>query len=493
MTNNAPHSTIRHVAVVGAGIGGLMSALALARKGIAVTVLERDAQPPADVAPADSMDWLRKGVPQSLHPHFLMGRLRLLLEARYPQLVEALLEGGVGENELADYVHPRFRDRYRQRAGDGRLRSLNSRRTTFEMIVRQHVESLPNVAVRDDSRAVSLLVSEAGSSPVRVSGVALETAVGSEEIAADAVIDASGRFSRFSAQLEDLGVRMHIDQRDSGLLYLTRHYRLNDGCDYPQGAGLPGNIFHDFTLGALPSDNGTFTVTFQVFRDDKAIAKALRDRDHFQAMCMRVEAVRPWVDPANATPTSGIYGFGHMDSFWRLTVIDDEPQVLGLYYVGDSCVRSNPKFGRGCTWSSVAAHLLADLLAGDLTEEERIKRYESGLEAEFRRDWQTMRQIDRATEAAFEVASGRRRATVAERLSMGFSALVNEATASDPEFFRELWTSYHGLQGMSQWMRKLRVWPRLARAWASAGRYRQQGVLKRGRPGRTELAGTALH
>ncbi|MDE0364119.1 MAG: FAD-dependent oxidoreductase, partial [Gammaproteobacteria bacterium] len=62
---------IRKVAVVGAGIGGLMSALAITRQGISVTVLERDAPPPVGVAPADSMDWLRKGVPQSLHPHFL--------------------------------------------------------------------------------------------------------------------------------------------------------------------------------------------------------------------------------------------------------------------------------------------------------------------------------------------------------------------------------------------------------------------------------------
>ncbi len=482
--------SIQKVVVVGAGIGGLMSALALARKGIAVTVLERDAPPPTDVAPADSMDWLRKGVPQSLHPHFLMGRLRLLLEARYPQLVEALLEAGVGENELADYIHPRLRARHRPRPGDGRLRSLNSRRTTFEMIVRQHVESLPNVRVRDDSRAVGLLASETGSLPIRISGVALETSAGSEEIAADAVIDASGRFSKFSAQLEDLGVRMHIDQRDSGLLYLTRHYRLNEGCDYPRGAGLPAAVFHDFTLGALPSDNKTFTVTFQVFKHDKAIAKALRDPNHFQAMCMKVEAVSPWVDPANASPTSGVYGFGHMDSFWRRIVVDGKPQVLGLYHVGDSCVRSNPKFGRGCTWSSVAAHLLADLLAGDLTEVECIKRYESGLEAEFLRDWQTMRQIDRATEAAFEISSGRRRATIVERLSMRFSALVTEATASEPEFFRELWTGYHGLQGMSEWARKPRIWPRLARAWLGSGRYRQQGILKRGRPGRIELAGS---
>jgi len=107
--------------------------------------------------------------------------------------------------------------------------------------------------------------------------------------------------------------------------------------------------------------------------------------------------------------------------------------VLGLYFVGDSCVRSNPKFGRGCTLSAVAAHLLADLLAGNLTEEDRIKRYESGLEAEFLRDWHTMRQIDRATETAFEIASGRRRATVAERFSMRVSAVVHQATASERE------------------------------------------------------------
>lgn len=40
---------------------------------------------------------------------------------------------------------------------------------------------------------------------------------------------------------------------------------------------------------------------------DKSVAKALRDKDHFQAMCMQVEAVRPWVDPANAAPISRAY------------------------------------------------------------------------------------------------------------------------------------------------------------------------------------------
>ncbi|MYE83394.1 MAG: hypothetical protein F4X36_16460 [Gammaproteobacteria bacterium] len=101
--------------------------------------------------------------------------------------------------------------------------------------------------------------------------------------------------------------------------------------------------------------------------------------------------------------------------------------------------------------------MLADLLAADLPAEECIRRYEDGLEAEFRRDWLTMRQIDAATETTFEIASGRRQATPTDRLSMKLSALVNEATASEPELFREVCTGYHGLQGMSDWMRKPRI------------------------------------
>ncbi|MDE0348577.1 MAG: hypothetical protein OXM56_02550 [Gammaproteobacteria bacterium] len=129
-----------------------------------------------------------------------MGRLRLLLEARYPDLVEALLQAGVGENALADYVHPQFRVRYREGPGDARLRSLNSRRTTFEMIVREHVESLPEVTVRDDTRAVALLTGDTGSVPLRVSGVAVESSAGREEFSVDGVVDGSGRFSKFSPQ-----------------------------------------------------------------------------------------------------------------------------------------------------------------------------------------------------------------------------------------------------------------------------------------------------
>ena len=41
---------------------------------------------------------------------------------------------------------------------------------------------------------------------------------------------------------------------------------------------------------------------------------------------------------------------------------------------------------------------------------------------------------------------------------------------------------------MSDWMRKPRVWPRLARAWLKSRGYARRRLLPRGRPGRGELA-----
>jgi len=205
-------------------------------------------------------------------------------------------------------------------------------------------------------------------------------------------------------------------------------------------------------------------------------------------MAMAIDAIAAWVDPVNATPTSEIYGFAAMDSFWRNTVVDSRPQVLGFFCVGDSCVRSNPKFGRGCTWTTVAAHHLADLLAADMTPAERVQRYEAVLEREFRADWQTMRQIDRATETAFAVASGRRRATLRDRVSRRFDELVATALVSEPDVFREVWAGYHGLRGMKDWIRKPSVWWRLVRAWLVP--HTPLSAAQRARPTRAEMAGT---
>ncbi len=468
---------VRHVAVIGAGIGGLMSALALSRRNIAVTIFERDEAPPADIDPADSMDWLRRGVPQSLHPHFFMGRMRTLLEEDYPGLVDALLASGVGENNLYDYVHPELTHRVSPSTTDSNLRTLNTRRTTFEMTVRNLVTTLPGVTIRNSAKVDGLCFAENTEVPT-VIGIQLGDGI----FNADAVIDSSGRFSKLSKALIAHGVTLQDDQRDSGIIYLTRHYKLNDGCEFPSAFGLPGAQFPEFTVGALPADNGHFTVTFQVYREDTALTKALRDPDQFQWACSQVSQTAPWVDPERAHPVSKIHGFGQMDSFWRNTVNDGKPGVLNFFFLGDACLRSNPKYGRGCTWSALAAHELADILATDLDPAERIRRYESNLKEMFHRDWLTMRSIDQSTEKAFSAAMGYHKAGIAERFTQAFQAFVNSAIISEPALFRDLWTGYNGFAEMSDWSRKPANWFRLARAWVTRGYHAELLESQRGRP-----------
>ena len=66
------------IIVVGGGIAGLSTALACARDGHEVIVLERDDTPMPPSADA-AFEWRRKGAPQVRHSHAFLARLRNLL------------------------------------------------------------------------------------------------------------------------------------------------------------------------------------------------------------------------------------------------------------------------------------------------------------------------------------------------------------------------------------------------------------------------------
>ena len=110
------------IVIVGAGIGGLVSALMLGRQGHEVIVCERDAAAvPTD---PDSMwsDWPRPGTPHARLGHtFLAGGRRMLAE-RLPDVLDAILAAGAQRWDMASAIPARER-----RPDDAELVSIMAR------------------------------------------------------------------------------------------------------------------------------------------------------------------------------------------------------------------------------------------------------------------------------------------------------------------------------------------------------------------------------
>ena len=77
--------------IVGAGPTGLFTAIALARRGREVVVVDRDPGPPQ---PSGTAVWQRKGVMQFHHAHTFRGQVVEALRAEMPDVLDDLVAAG---------------------------------------------------------------------------------------------------------------------------------------------------------------------------------------------------------------------------------------------------------------------------------------------------------------------------------------------------------------------------------------------------------------
>ena len=294
---------VERVIVVGAGVAGLMSALSLQRLGISVHILERDKEPQADIEMSRSTDWRRKGVPQSLHPHHYMATMRLFLQEHYPEIIEHMISAGALKSEFRNFVHPRMMHRLERIEVNDELHSFMARRATFELVLRSYVLAQPGISICNSTRVTDLLTSESAL-PLMVRGVQTDA----EQLYADVVIDASGRSGRLVQCLAERGVPMNVEQKDSGIWYLTRHYRLRPGQSYPAMYGMPGVLTGRYGVGAIPSDNDVFYVSFQVNHDDTDLIEKLRDENEFHKIASSHKEIGEWIASERAEPNTRVHG-----------------------------------------------------------------------------------------------------------------------------------------------------------------------------------------
>ncbi|MGE2836006.1 FAD-dependent oxidoreductase [Mycobacterium sp. SMC-4] len=316
--------------VIGAGPTGLFTAIALARRGRHVTVIDRDH------GPDPHGGWPRRGVMQFDHPHAFRGGVVAALEEKIPEALPAMRSfGATVEAET-----------------DGTPVTLRVRRATFERVLR-------DVAVREPG--LTLLAGRHVDAVVRESGRVVGLDVGGERLTAELVIDASGRSARITRDL--FGA---VETRPCGATYVSRQYQLTgDAQDGPVNSpvGLSLSLAGYFAV-AFRHEDRCFSITIVHDGTDPRMRR-LREPEIFDTAVRAIPLLAEWISAGRAQPLTPVLLGGRIGNTYRSQVgPDGRPVVAGLVAVGDSVCTTTPLAGRGVSLGLSQARVLVELLIG---------------------------------------------------------------------------------------------------------------------------------
>lgn len=370
----------KRAVVIGGSIAGLVAAGALARHFERVTLIERDDYPET---PAP-----RKGTPQARHVHVLLKQGEAAMERIFPGLFAELVALGGQRVDTAGDARWFYFGGWKARFKSG-IEMVSQSRALLEWSLHRRVAALGNTElVAGDVHGLE------APTPDRVRGVHLRRrdarGEDSEALAADLVVDASGRGSRMPHWLEGLGCGAPPESEvkvDVG--YASRFYTRSDA---PRDwtALLCHPRHPDTRCGVLlPIEDGLWMLTLVGWFGDHppageaaflAWTKSLAVTDLYEAV-------------KDAEPVSDValhrFPSNRRRHFERLPTLPD-----GLAVLGDAACSFNPVYAQGMATGALGAATLDALL-----EEEN-----GSARAGFSRRFQT--RLARVTDSPWLLATG---------------------------------------------------------------------------------------
>ena len=346
----------RRAVVVGAGIGGLAAAGALAQYFERVDILERD-QLAATVRS-------RSGTPQDRHPHGLLAGGLRALDRIFPGFKSDLATAGAVPVSFAREVQFEQPDVGVLPKRDFGISVLCATRPLIELVVRRRAEALPNITLRPASRVIGI-VPTAGGAGVR--GVRLVNGSGrSEVLEADLVVDASGRGAPTLTLLDVMGwPRPQMTEIGVDITYATAVVEIppNATSEWKAVLTLPDPPYLALHAVLVPTEDDHWIIAIA---DHSATA-------WIETWEASLDASRSLITPTvynalrYAQPPEGIRHYRFPVSTWKH--FERLPRLpRGVLPVADSFCRFNPIHGQGMSSAAKQARLLQDVLSRAITE-----------------------------------------------------------------------------------------------------------------------------
>ena len=414
----------RRAVVVGAGIGGLAAAGALAKYFERVEILERDRL----TGSAGS----RSGTPQDRHPHGLLAGGLRALDQIFPGYERDLAAADAVPVSFAREVQFERPDVGVLPKRDFGISVLCATRPLIERVLRRRAEALANITLRPASRVIGIVPAAGGAG---ASGVQFVSGSGRPEtLDTDLVVDASGRGAPTLTLLDALGWdRPQMTEIGVDITYATAVVGIphDAPAEWKLVLTLPDPPHVTLHSVLVPTEDGRWIIAIA----DHSVTTWIETWDAF------LKASRSLITPTvynalrYAQPPEGIRHYRFPVSTWKH--FERLPRLpRGVLPVADAFCRFNPIHGQGMSSAAKQACLLQDVLPRAVAEPDPIAaaqaEFMTGVTSVLETPW----TMSTSADLAFPQTRGERPDNFAQ--AREFEAALVRAATVDPVVHRAM-------------------------------------------------------
>jgi 2-polyprenyl-6-methoxyphenol hydroxylase-like FAD-dependent oxidoreductase len=340
----------KHVIVIGASIGGLLTARMLRNHFEKITILEKDT--------VNDFPESRKGQPHTKHLHGLLpAGLNVMLQY-FPTLMYELKQAGAMIIDFAESMQWFTHGGYRKSFNMG-MPAVFSSRPLLEQVIRKNVLNTPGIELRDNITVKKLITTEDTTTVVGVE-TELKDEKQSSFLYSDLIIDVSGRGAKTFQWLKEMEYDVPpVSEVKINIGYATRLFErdANNPNSKKWFFNTPVAPFEYGSGGAFPIDGNRWIVTLSGWHGKYPET----DEQSFNEYARNLSANDVYNIVSTCKPVSDISQYKYASSLRKhYEKLNRFP--VGYLVLGDAMCSFNPIYGQGMTSAALQVKALDELL-----------------------------------------------------------------------------------------------------------------------------------